>query len=696
MPRSQGTSRKGKPKKMERASGMGNALRRAQKTQFKPKDNGHSRGAGMAASGAGDLGHDKEVVKQRTGMLSKLEADSLEDFISKAEMEDREFASERERFVVIDERGELDKSNLRQYGADGIGQGMRDVEGYDVFDSEGLKVPRRPKWDESTTAEELDRMERESFLDWRRNLAHLQESKDTSQITPFEKNLNVWRQLWRVTERCSIVLQIVDARNPIFYLSADLRVMVEEEMGKKMIIVINKSDYLTAKQRRKWAEYFVKENIECVFFSAWEEQRKVDERYRSQNAAEENPEEEENLEEEVAMPPAPPQEERVNDVGGAEHLLSREELLQYLKSTAIKHNIAPSERCNNTVQYGTVGFPNVGKSSLINVLLGSATSQHGVNRVAVASQPGKTKHFQTLFVPGEPDMMLCDCPGLVFPSFVSSTADMIAAGVYPIAQMRNHWPVVGLICQRIAREVLNGTYGFKLPIVIPEGHDPEALPPPPTAEELLTEYCRARSIIAAGSGVPDWQRAARVVVKDYVEGKLLFNHPPPDVEGKEKSGFIKDTLMTSLAKTERLKDRWEELQNPEGGKAPASPSASSVPAPVSPGDAIQLDSDDEIDLDILDFMNGGNAEEDVITGGKRGKAHKKMHKWGKKGRKQRNKDPYGCHDDGLNEILANGEGKAGVSVSGGKKNSRTGYTRPSYAPKGADLVKSSNKKAQAA
>ena len=31
------------------------------------------------------------------------------------------------------------------------------------------------------------------------------------------------------------------------------------------------------------------ENIECVFFSAWEEQRKVDERYRSQNAAEENP-----------------------------------------------------------------------------------------------------------------------------------------------------------------------------------------------------------------------------------------------------------------------------------------------------------------------------------------------------------------------------------------------------------------------
>ncbi|GMH99704.1 hypothetical protein TrLO_g1752 [Triparma laevis f. longispina] len=688
MPRSQGTSRKGKPKKMERASGMGNALLRATKTQFKPKDNGSSRGAGMVSSGAGDLGVDKEVIKQRTGMLSKLEADSLEDFISKAEMEDREFASTKERFVVIDERGELDKSNMQQYGADGIGQSTRDVGGFDRFDSEGLKVPRRPKWDESTTAEELDRTERESFLDWRRNLAALQESKDTSQITPFEKNLNVWKQLWRVTERCAIVLQIVDARNPIFYLSADLRVMVEEEMGKKMIIVINKSDYLTSKQRRMWGAYFAKENIECVFFSAWEEQRKVDERYRAQNAAEEAGEDKE--EENSPMPPPPPQE-RVNDASGAEHLLSREELLAYLKMTAAKYNIAPSERFNNTVQYGTVGFPNVGKSSLINVLLGSATSQHGVNRVGVASQPGKTKHFQTLLVPGEDDMMLCDCPGLVFPSFVSSTADMIAAGVYPIAQMRNHWPVVGLICQRIAREVLNGTYGFKLPIVIPEGHNPNALPPPPTAEELLTEYCRARSIIAAGSGVPDWQRASRVVVKDYVEGKLLFNHPPPELERKEEKGYIIDTQMTAMGNTARLKDRWEELQNSENkDKAPTSPNASSTPNPVSPGEG--FDSDEEIDLDILDFMNGGNAEEDVITGGKRGKAHKKMHKWGKKGRKQRNKDPYGCHDDGLNEILDSGDGISGLNVQQSKKNSRKGYTRPTHNPKGAELVPSSHKK----
>ena len=36
-------------------------------------------------------------------------------------------------------------------------------------------------------------------------------------VTPFEKNLEVWRQLWRVIERSDVVIQIVDARNPLFY-----------------------------------------------------------------------------------------------------------------------------------------------------------------------------------------------------------------------------------------------------------------------------------------------------------------------------------------------------------------------------------------------------------------------------------------------------------------------------------------------
>jgi hypothetical protein len=34
-------------------------------------------------------------------------------------------------------------------------------------------------------------------------------------LTPFERNIEVWRQLWRVVERCDVIVQIVDARDPL-------------------------------------------------------------------------------------------------------------------------------------------------------------------------------------------------------------------------------------------------------------------------------------------------------------------------------------------------------------------------------------------------------------------------------------------------------------------------------------------------
>jgi large subunit GTPase 1 len=62
-----------------------------------------------------------------------------------------------------------------------------------------LRVPRRPRWTRDMDPEELHQKERDAFLDWRRNLSQV-EARDNISMTPFEKNLNVWRQLWRVVE----------------------------------------------------------------------------------------------------------------------------------------------------------------------------------------------------------------------------------------------------------------------------------------------------------------------------------------------------------------------------------------------------------------------------------------------------------------------------------------------------------------
>lgn len=61
------------------------------------------------------------------------------------------------------------------------------------------------------------------------------------------------------------------------------------------------------------------------------------------------------------------------------------------------------------ITIGMVGYPNVGKSSVINALMGKKV-------VSISRTPGHTKYFQTIFL--TKDVCLCDCPGLVFPSLI--------------------------------------------------------------------------------------------------------------------------------------------------------------------------------------------------------------------------------------------------------------------------------------
>lgn len=72
-----------------------------------------------------------------------------------------------------------------------------------VQNKENLKIPRRPLWDRTTTGEELQQLEREGFSAWRKQLSELQEI-DGITLTPYEKNLEFWRQLWRVIERSDV------------------------------------------------------------------------------------------------------------------------------------------------------------------------------------------------------------------------------------------------------------------------------------------------------------------------------------------------------------------------------------------------------------------------------------------------------------------------------------------------------------
>jgi large subunit GTPase 1 len=121
-------------------------------------------------------------------------------------------------------------------------------------------------------------------------------------------------------------------------------------------------------------------------------------------------------------------------------------------------------------------------------------------------------------------VILCDCPGLVFPNFATTKADLVTNGVLPIDQMREFAGPVGLVTLRIPRNFLEATYGIRIKMrPIEEGGTGI-----PTSEELLRAYASARGFHTQGLGQPDESRAARYVLKDYVNGKLLYVEPPPE------------------------------------------------------------------------------------------------------------------------------------------------------------------------
>lgn len=125
---------------------------------------------------------------------------------------------------------------------------------------------------------------------------------------------------------------------------------------------------------------------------------------------------------------------------------------------------------------GFVGYPNVGKSSTLNAIIGA-------KKVAVGSTPGKTKHFQTFHI--SESIILCDCPGLVFPSFATTKAEMVINGVLPIDQLREVQGPCGLITQTIPKFYLEAFYGIKIKTRDEEG---ELINRNPTASEFLCAY----------------------------------------------------------------------------------------------------------------------------------------------------------------------------------------------------------------
>ncbi|KAI4606345.1 uncharacterized protein J4E87_010376 [Alternaria ethzedia] len=474
-------------------------------------------------------------------MRSVTEQGALDDFLSTAELAGTDFTAEKMNNVKI-----IHKDQKNPYLLSPLEE--RNVTKKHKENRNRLTVPRRPHWDKDTTPQELDEKERASLLQWRRGLAELQENNDLL-LTPFERNLEVWRQLWRVIERSDLVVQIVDARNPLMFRSEDLEDYVKEVDPKKNnLLLVNKADMMTLEQRKAWADYFTEAGINYKFFSAElakemnearaeleasddesddagdsdelvtdegedfeEEDDKLAKEAKKIDLQDKQEEKEKWVDEETVDVPGASQAEADGDE--RTRILTTEDLEALFLQHAPDVDTGPNGEPRKT-SIGLVGYPNVGKSSTINALIGA-------KKVSVSATPGKTKHFQTIHLSDK--VMLCDCPGLVFPNFATTKAELVCAGVLPIDQLREYTGPAGLVARRIPQPFLEALYGMKIhPRPMEEGGTGIL-----TSEEILRAYAIARGFSTQGLGQPDESRAARYILKDYVKGKILFCHPPP-------------------------------------------------------------------------------------------------------------------------------------------------------------------------
>ena len=492
-------------------------------------------------------------------MRSVTEQGALDEFLSTAELAGTDFTAERLNSVKIIHKDQRNPYLLSKEEERGVVRKQNRKRAR-------LTVPRRPPWDEKTSKGELDEREREAFLEWRRGLAELQEVDDLL-MTPFERNLEIWRQLWRVIERSDLVVQIVDARNPLLFRSEDLENYVKEvDSRKRNLLLVNKADMMTFEQRKAWAEYFLEKGINFRFFSAelareMNEAREdvngegedrnpfdalQDDEERDESESEDPGDmlDEDDVEEEISpdsdkiakeaekidlqdeeeddqqwvdeetLPNEPPPETQPLTVEEQTRILTTSDLESLFLQCSPDSTAPDSEGSVRKTQIGLVGYPNVGKSSTINALLGA-------KKVSVSATPGKTKHFQTIHLSDR--VILCDCPGLVFPNFATTKAELVCNGVLPIDQLREYTGPATLVAQRIPKSFLEAVYGLKIQTrPLEEGGTGT-----PTGEEVMRAYARARGFATQGLGQPDESRAARSVLKDYVKGKLLFVHPPP-------------------------------------------------------------------------------------------------------------------------------------------------------------------------
>ncbi|KAK4697469.1 nuclear GTP-binding protein, partial [Lecanoromycetidae sp. Uapishka_2] len=326
------------------------------------------------------------------------------------------------------------------------------------------------------------------------DLANL-DSLPTSSPNTFEGSRRAFDKIFKsVLSTSDILLYVLDARDPNGTRSRDIeREITAADAGSKhLILILNKIDLVPPPVLKAWLTYLRRSFTTIPL--------------RANNPA----------------PNARTYDHKALTVQG-----TSETLLRALKS------YAASQKLKRSITVGIVGYPNVGKSSVINALtsrLGSSRSS--TTACPVGAEAGVTTALREVKLDNK--LKLLDSPGIVFPSSSNPStanekvpnlsskslneANLTLLSALPPSAITDPIPAVTLLLHRLSRSEttfapLLEQYGITPNTLVPAGADGDL------TTDFLLQVARKRGRLGKG-GVPNLHSAAMGVLMDWRDGRI--------------------------------------------------------------------------------------------------------------------------------------------------------------------------------
>ncbi|CAG8039193.1 unnamed protein product [Penicillium olsonii] len=247
-------------------------------------------------------------------------------------------------------------------------------------------------------------------------------------------------------------------------------------------------------------------------------------------------------------------------------------------TTLLLHSTPTSTTLLVRVSVGFIGYPNTGKSSIINTLRKKKVC-------TVAPIPGETKVWQYITLMKR--IYLIDCPGVVPPNMNDTEEDILLRGVCRVENVENPEQYIPAVLRRVQPRHLERTYGIK--------HQEDYL-------EWLALLARQGGRLLKG-GEADLDGVAKMVINDFLRGKIPWYTPPPKGKGKdgeeEEDGVDgREGRLGEMPRKRKLDENNEPAEDDEAE------SSDSQPAEETEFEGVESDNDSIANIEVSDVESG--------------------------------------------------------------------------------------------